>query len=72
MGVSGSGRQSLARLAAYLTAHELVQFAMAKAYSVADWRDDLKKLLRGAGDGGRPTVRNRDTRVWRGATENGP
>lgn len=54
VGVSGSGRKSLARLAARAAGMAVVTVAAAAAggsrgYRFADWREDLKKLLRSAG-----------------------
>ena len=42
VGVSGSGKQSLTRFAAALAGYECVQLELTKAYSLADFREDLK------------------------------
>ena len=42
VGVSGSGKQSLTRFAAALAGYECVQLELTKAYSLTDFRDDLK------------------------------
>lgn len=51
-GIGGSGRQSAARLAAFMADFELFQIEITKNYSFSDWRDDLRKMLRRAGEEG--------------------
>ncbi|XP_059098400.1 dynein axonemal heavy chain 7-like [Tigriopus californicus] len=46
VGVGGSGRQSLARLAAYVAGHEFHEVEMSKDYDLPDWRLDLKAILK--------------------------
>ena len=55
-GVGGSGRQSVTRLAAHVCDMEGFQIEVSKSYSLADWREDLKKVLVMAGQDGKPTV----------------
>jgi dynein heavy chain len=51
VGVGGSGRQSLTRLAAFMAGHKVKQIALSKNYTYADWRLDLCSLLHLAGTG---------------------
>ncbi|UPR05068.1 heavy chain of dynein [Chloropicon primus] len=52
VGVGGSGRQSLSRLAAYICAIETFQIAVSKSYGLEEWKEDLRKLIRRAGGDG--------------------
>lgn len=44
IGVGGSGRQSLTRVAAGLADIKTIQFDIRKSYRFSDWREDIKKL----------------------------
>lgn len=56
VGVSGSGRQSLTKLATTITGHSFFQPEITKNYGMNEWRDDIKKVVKEAGGRGKHTV----------------
>lgn len=56
VGVSGCGRQSLTRLATAMMGYNFFQPEITSNYSQAEWRGDLKKVLKEAGGRAKPTT----------------
>ena len=56
VGVGGSGRQSVGRLASFIAGFDIFQIEISKNYTNMEWREDLKTVLRNAGCGQKPYV----------------
>ena len=55
LGVGGSGRQSLCRLATFISNYRLYQIEVIKGYAMRDWRENAKTCLMMAGVEAKPT-----------------
>ncbi|XP_072152186.1 dynein axonemal heavy chain 3 isoform X4 [Bemisia tabaci] len=53
IGIGGSGRQSIVKLAAHIADYSVFQINIIKSYSMENWREDLKTLLCKAGCDGK-------------------
>jgi dynein heavy chain len=49
LGVGGSGRQSMTKMATFIVGYELSTVEIVKGYSMLDWRENIKKILLLAG-----------------------
>ncbi|KAL7985993.1 hypothetical protein Chor_011159 [Crotalus horridus] len=49
LGVGGSGRQSLTKLASHIADYECFQIELSKNYGPTEWREDIKKIMLKAG-----------------------
>ena len=49
LGVGGSGRQSMTKLATYIAGYQLASVEIIKGYTMNEWREDIKKILMKAG-----------------------
>lgn len=56
VGVGGSGRQSLTRLASSISDYTVCQIEISKQYGKVEFHEDLKLIMKNAGALGKPTV----------------
>ena len=56
VGIGGSGRQSLTRLASYICEYKTFQIEVSKHYRRIEFRDDLRRLYWQTGVENKPTV----------------
>ncbi|KAI9095538.1 hypothetical protein DFS34DRAFT_182154 [Phlyctochytrium arcticum] len=56
VGVGGTGKQSLTRLACHISDYQCIQIELTRTYGQTEWREDLKRLYRLAGMEGKNTV----------------
>jgi dynein heavy chain len=56
IGVGGSGKQSLSRLASFICGYEVKQLQVTSNFKVDDLKESLKELYKNAGVKGIPTT----------------
>ena len=56
VGLGGSGRSSLTKLAAYIEEFEVFSIEISKTYGMNEWHEDIKKVLKLAGESNKKVV----------------
>ncbi len=56
IGVSGSGKQTLTKLAAYILDHETLQIKLSKSFTPDDFRSAIKEAMLNSGCNSKPTT----------------
>ena len=49
LGVGGSGRQSLSKMATFISGYKIFSIEVIKGYGMRNWREDVKEVLLLAG-----------------------
>ena len=66
VGVGGTGKQSLTRLAAHICGYSCFQIELSRGYNYDSFHEDLRRLCKMAGVEGKDMVfLFTDTQVWR-------
>lgn len=63
VGVGGSGRQSLTKLAAKIGDYSLFQIELSKNYGKEEWQEDMKSVMKSAGAGSNTVFLFRDNQI---------
>ncbi|KAJ3105519.1 Dynein heavy chain 6, axonemal [Phlyctochytrium planicorne] len=56
VGVGGTGKQSLTRLACHISDYQCISIELTRTYGETEWREDIKRLYHSAGVEGKNTV----------------
>lgn len=56
VGVGGSGKQSLARLASFICGYSVFQISVTSTYDISDFKENLLELYKKAGTKGTPVT----------------
>ncbi|KAJ1518310.1 Dynein heavy chain 6, axonemal [Coelomomyces lativittatus] len=56
VGVGGTGKKSLTRLACHMAEYQCIEIELTRTYGTVEWREDIKKLFKLSGLEGKNTV----------------